>query len=286
MSDFSPTVVAQGNVGSFVDVLREQDGNAVNLTGCTVQFVFQSRDNLAISFSGAATVTDAPNGKVKYTVAPGQTDSAGKYQAQWLVTFVDTTRQVYPFSGTNEFEIEVGLPITRPANVTLIADVYETVRAVLGDFGDGAGNFRFSDLAIDGVVRTVVNLGGLASASVSYGVTGDRKGITPAITAALDLAVLVYKSAKTFLMPESAEYRFRTRALSESFGSQKHFVFDLENRIAEAEFGDGLLTFQNFYGWVNATTGLNIWTVMTDMEVKAPVATVMISRAGVTVNRS
>jgi hypothetical protein len=42
-------------------------------------------------------------------------------------------------------------------------------------------------------------------------------------------------------------------------------------------------SFQSFYSWVNALTGLDIWSVMTFMRTAAPVAAVNIGRAGVTV---
>lgn len=286
MSDFSPAVITAGNLGAFVDVLKGPEGAAVDLTGATVVFVAQGMPGGGTgptSFSGAATITDAVNGKVSYTVAAGQTDVPGSYHAQWVVT-IGGNAVAYPFpGGTNGFEIQERLPVTAAAQTTLISDLYELVRAILGDFDPDFR--RYEDDAIASVVRCLVRTGRLKS-NIPYAVTNDRRGISPALAGATDLALLVYHSARMFLMPESASYAFRTRALAEKFGEQRMFVQDLQNIIYDMENAQAVWSFQSFYGWVNGITGLNIWCVMTDMNVNAPVATVTVSRSGIMVTRS
>ena len=69
-----------------------------------------------------------------------------------------------------------------------------------------------------------------------------------------------------FVLPNAADYSYKTRAVAERFGEQRHFVFELENQLNHFEGNDTMHTFQSFYGWVNALAGLNIFSVMSDME--------------------
>ena len=69
-------------------------------------------------------------------------------------------------------------------------------------------------------------------------------------------------------------------------GRQDHFFFELMNAIYDLENGAMFSSFQSFYAWVNSLTGIDIWSVLSDMKTNAPVATVNIGRAGITVNTS
>jgi hypothetical protein len=114
-------------------------------------------------------------------------------------------------------------------------------------------------------------------------VGADRQSVTPGITMPCDMARLMYHGAMMFLAPDVAKSSYRTRALSESFGEQTLFYRNLENAIYDLQNGAMMSSFQSFYSWVNSLTGLDIWSVMSDMNTQAPVATVSIGRAGVTV---
>ncbi len=160
-------------------------------------------------------------------------------------------------------------------NVSLVTQTYDPVRAILGDFSTVSR--RYEDSAIASVVRTVLRLGKVPG----YTLTADQLGITPAITTPKPLALLIYNAAKTLLLPNVAEYSYRTRAISERFGSQKNFLFDLENALYDEEHGEMFYTWQMFYGWVHSVTGINLWELLTEVKFNTPVATVTIGPGGI-----
>ncbi|HEV2329349.1 MAG TPA: BppU family phage baseplate upper protein, partial [Verrucomicrobiae bacterium] len=97
MPDF---VIAQGNLPTLNDTLcgsinlgpNSCGGNggpaqALDLTNCTVQFVFQDLAGSMATCTGNAQILNASAGQVAYTFTAGQTDTPGRYQAQWKITF-------------------------------------------------------------------------------------------------------------------------------------------------------------------------------------------------------
>jgi hypothetical protein len=45
-----------------------------------------------------------------------------------------------------------------------------------------------------------------------------------------------------------------------------------------------MTSFQSYYAWVNALAGINVWGLMSEMKVEAPVATVTIGTGGIQIN--
>lgn len=279
-----------GNLPVVTALLLDQSDNAVNLTGCTVQFKFQQltaslqpsggTPYTPQSFTAAAIVAGAPaNGNVSYQFSAGQTNIPGDYRAQWLVT--NTTSSLitaYPLpGGTLRFRIKPALQ-ANPSNIVLINQMIEPVRVTLGDMDDGPVK-RYSTSAILASVRTCLLTGLIAQQTI----TPDMNGISPGITLPSDMALLMYQAARKLLLPNVADYGYRLRGLQEKFGRQDDFLFHLDNAIYELVNGQMFSSFQSFYAWVNSLSGVDIWSLMSDMETDAPVATVAIGRAGVTV---
>jgi len=277
-----------GNRPMITAALTDDLGNPVDLTGATVQFVFQSGP---LVFTQTAAITNPPgvDGNVNYQMQAGDTSKPGRYQAQWVAT-VGGVPQTFPTGSLNNdddngryivFGIVPALPLTvGPANIVLIAQMFEPVRVCLGDFNQ---QFRkYENDAILSVVRTCLMTGQVPGQTVGP----DLVSIVPGIINPSDLALLMYKSAKTFLTPRVAEWRLDTRAMSQRVGRQDHFFFELTNAIYDLENGAMFSSFQSFYAWVNSLTGIDIWSVLSDMKTNAPVATVNIGRAGITVNTS
>lgn len=276
MSDFN---VKQGNLLPVVAAtLLNPDGTPFNLTGCTVAFNAQG----PVGFTGAAVIVTAAAGTVTYTFAAGQTEVPGDYQAEWMVTKADSSVVRFPLALPDylTFTILAPLPITPPTNVTLVRDCYEPIRAILGDFNTTFR--RYDDSAVASVVRTVLRTGKLEG----FTLTANLQGITPAIIAPRVFGTLVYHAAKMLLVPNVAEYQYRTRALGEKFGNQREFLRDLENSLFELENDTVFRTWNSFYSWLNSTTGINIWQNLAAMHVVAPVAEVTIGRNGITVSGS
>jgi len=283
--DFRLTV---GNRPLITATMTDDLGTPVDLTGATVQFIFQSGPTV---FTRTAAIVNPPgtDGQVSYQMVAGDTDKPGKYQAQWVATLAGNPRTFPTASLGNDdsngryiwFEIVPGLPLAvGPANIVLIAQMFEPVCVCLGDFNQ---QFRkYENDAILSVVRTCLMTGQVPGQTVGP----DLVSIVPGIINPSDLALLMYKSAKTFLTPRVAEWRLDTRAMSQRVGRQDHFFFELTNAIYDLENGAMFSSFQSFYAWVNSLTGIDIWSVLSDMKTNAPVATVNIGRAGITVNTS
>jgi hypothetical protein len=279
--------ITQGNRPKITDTLSD-DAGPVDLTGCTVRFIFQ-RDP-TVSFSKAAIVTVAAAGTVEYTLAAGESDAIGLYQAQWEITTTSTgIKRTFPTGSLNDddtsgryitFEIVPALPIIETADATPVWELRETVRAFLGDFD--AAIRRYQDSAIDSVVRGLVRAGALTG----YALTNDRLGIAPAIIDPKAFGLLTYKAVKAISLPNVGSYSYRTRALSETFGRQTEFLFALETAIYENENADMFSSMFTFYTWVNSITGVNLWALLSDMKVSAPVMTVSVGRGGIIMSPS
>jgi len=279
--------ISKGNLPTVQDTLQD-DGGPVNLAGCTVKFNFQLLPaEEGISFSNPATITTPATGQVSYAFAAGETAAPGLYQAQWEVTDGVGVKRTFPTGSLNndddngryiQFEIVDVVPLNPEAGIMELEDTYEGIRAMLGDHNP---QFRkYEDGVLASVVRTCLRSGKLPG----YCLSPNRMGIVPPITVPRDFGLLIHHAAKMILLPDAGDYSYKTRALSERFGEQRLFVQNLENALYDLQNGEVFSTFQSFYGWVNALTGMNIWSLMTDMTTRAPVANVIIGRAGIQVN--
>lgn len=264
--------ITQNDTPTIYDVLSDDNG-AVNLTGYTVTFEFQLVGGA--SFSRAATVTDAAAGKIQCTLSATDTATVGPYQAQWKAVNGSVVR-TFPSEDYIRFNIVERIPIVPPANVTLLTECHEAVRAILGDLHPR--HKRYQPDSIDGVLRTVLRLGRVPG----YTLTPNRLGISPALTEARPFGLLVYHAAKMFLLPNVGASSYRLRAIGETFGRQDHFLFDLDNALFDLTNGDGgvFVTFQTFYGWINSLTGVNLFEVLTELKTNAPIATATIGSEG------
>ena len=284
MPDF---FIAQGNLPKLTDTLygsinldRDNGGcpPALDLTGCSVQFVFQEISG-APQGAGDAQIVNATAGQVAYTFTAGQTDAPGSYRAQWKVTF--PTGQVLNLPGRFiHFDIVDAVPVAAAMlAVTPVWMTIEPVRAVLGDFPK-LGKHRYEESTVTRMVRALVQMGELDG----YVLTPDLNGIAPVITNPKIFGALIYKAAKRLLLPNAAMYSYRTRAMSESFGEQKAFVADLENALYDLENPTMFRSYQTFYAWLGGVVGLDIWTMMTKMKVDAPIAEAEINISGLYLN--
>lgn len=94
MADYSikqgdrlPTIQAQ---------LTDEDGTAINLTGCTLQFVVRSSETGLLLFKKSATIDTAATGMVSYAWDVGDTDSNGLFNGEFEVTFSDGRKLTSP----------------------------------------------------------------------------------------------------------------------------------------------------------------------------------------------
>jgi len=283
MPDF---VIAQGNLPKLTDILcgsiniDPHGGHppALDLTGCSVQFVFQEIGG-ASQGTGDAQIVNATAGQVAYTFTTRQTEAPGSYRAQWKVTFPNG--QILNLPGHFiYFDIVDAVPVAAAMSaVTPVWMTVEPVRAVLGDFPK-LGKHRYEESTVTRMVRALVQMGELDG----YSLTPDLTGIAPVITNPKIFGVLIYKAAKRLLLPNAAAYSYRMRAMSESFGEQKAFVADLENALYDLQNPAMFRSYQTFYSWLGGVVGLDIWTMMTKMKVDAPIAEAQINISGLYLN--
>jgi hypothetical protein len=85
-----------------------QDGAAVNLTGKTVKFSLIDKAGTAIVDEANATVVEAATGRVQYSLAAGDVDTAGKFWAYFHV-YLAGVKDTYP-SVARTFQVVIGTP--------------------------------------------------------------------------------------------------------------------------------------------------------------------------------
>lgn len=67
--------------------LENADGTAIDITGASVLFRMRKRGETTNKISAAASVVTADAGEVEYAWTDGDTDTAGSYEAEWVITF-------------------------------------------------------------------------------------------------------------------------------------------------------------------------------------------------------
>ena len=66
--------------------LLDQNGNIVNLTGCTVALKTVSGGQTTTTLAGSVTITNATNGNISYAWNAADTATPGSYQLWYVVT--------------------------------------------------------------------------------------------------------------------------------------------------------------------------------------------------------
>lgn len=103
MADFN---LKRGDTApALIATLKDRDGNPVNLTSATVQFVMRATDAVSGStplISGpmaVATDQQANRGQVTYQWVTGDTDLPGSFAAEFVVTWPSGHEQTFPTTG-------------------------------------------------------------------------------------------------------------------------------------------------------------------------------------------
>lgn len=82
--------IKKGDIYPFEYQLRWDDGEAISLTAASkVEFFLTLDGDTDPTVEGECDITDAANGKVKYTWVDGDTDEIGMYLAEYRITFTD-----------------------------------------------------------------------------------------------------------------------------------------------------------------------------------------------------
>jgi hypothetical protein len=81
-------------------------GTAVDLAGASVKFMMWGAGGTAVKVNAAATITDAPTGKVSYTPIATDTDTPGDYLVEWQVTFGGGAVETFPNSDWQKVRVK------------------------------------------------------------------------------------------------------------------------------------------------------------------------------------
>jgi len=237
-----------------------------DLTGATVKFTAQGP---GVVLSDVAVIIDAPNGKVSYRFNATETAVDGDYLGEWQVTDSQGNVVTYP-PKPFEFQIIPALGAVPEVAFAKLSDLFDDIRAVTGDFKKRI----YSDQAIAQVMRVQLRLGRVrqrdagpncCGTEARYTVGPDNVTINPPIatTDIMAYSLLVYNSAKALVLPDSAAYSYRTRAMSERFGERKDFLFDLETTVYELENGRGIwMDTTGLRSWLFTINGIWIWSYL------------------------
>jgi hypothetical protein len=91
---------------NFDTVVRDQDGNLINLANGTVTYYFQKPDGSLLT-TAATFVTDGTDGMVRYTTVATDFDQTGTYRHQVKVVIGPVTL----WSNINKFRVYPNLPL-------------------------------------------------------------------------------------------------------------------------------------------------------------------------------
>ena len=83
----------------------KHNGTAVDLTGATVKFIMRAQGSSSTKVNASATVSDQTNGLVYYAWSSSDTDTTGEYEAEFQVTYSDSTVETFPNSGNIRIKI-------------------------------------------------------------------------------------------------------------------------------------------------------------------------------------
>lgn len=169
---------------------------------------------------------------------------------------------------------------------TLITDLREPVRAVLGDYGTatiGATKYRYADNAVDMAIRTAFRVGKLPGYALATG----NLAITPELLTPRAWGMATYESAVLLLTPNMPASAFRMRALAESYADQRMVLQALHDECWAARNGGangepfGMMASRlSLASWIRSMTGLCIWRELTEHEQVSPLWTTVLTAAG------
>lgn len=98
-------IIKRGDTRNCIKaILKDSAGSQVDLTDCEVRFHMAPLGRQAI-VSRAAHIEDPTAGEVWVVWAPGETDIAGVYRAEFEVVYQDGRRETYPNDGYISIQI-------------------------------------------------------------------------------------------------------------------------------------------------------------------------------------
>lgn len=89
--------IKQNDTSPALEVeLQDNDENAIDLSGASAEFHMVEKDGDTVAVDSSATITDGSNGIVEYQWSSGDTSDAGRYLAEFEITYSDGTIETFP----------------------------------------------------------------------------------------------------------------------------------------------------------------------------------------------
>lgn len=161
---------------------------------------------------------------------------------------------------------------TAPVTVT-VADTFPVLRVLLNDINVVQ---EFANATLQQAVASCLLLNQIPG----YSLTPDQTQITPAFPGPQGFALVCFKSARLLLTGTPTKYGYRTRALSETIGSYRPSIMDLDKYIHDMCDGCMFDSWQSFYGFLSGISGLSLLEVFTNMQVNSPFYSITLTATG------
>lgn len=113
---------------AITGALTYSDGTIVNLTGASVQIVMRSQTGSQPKVSKTATIVSPIGGTVSYSWTTQDTDTAGEYDVEWIVTYFGGAVQRFPTNGYVTVSIEEDLSTPGGARLVSLEELREHLR--------------------------------------------------------------------------------------------------------------------------------------------------------------
>ena len=78
--------------------LKDANGDAVDVTGATIRFHMRD-DEGTVKVDAAGAIVTAASGIIEYNWLAADTDTVGVYEAEFEVTYADSTVETFPNDG-------------------------------------------------------------------------------------------------------------------------------------------------------------------------------------------
>lgn len=101
MSDF---ITKQLDTRNALKAILKEDGTAIDLTNCTVNFILKRGSSTIIDRT--VTINDAASGEVWVVFSKDELDNPGRWQGEFVVTFDDGSKETFPNQGYLEVKIK------------------------------------------------------------------------------------------------------------------------------------------------------------------------------------
>jgi hypothetical protein len=75
---------------------KDYAGAVVNVSGAFVKFLMRDKRTGEVQVNASGVVVDGPNGVIKYSWSTGDTDTVGRYEAEFQVTYSDNSVETFP----------------------------------------------------------------------------------------------------------------------------------------------------------------------------------------------